>query len=203
MDDRTLQARELRDVFGLFATGVTVVTCFGAGGPHGATVTAFCPISLEPPLCQVALARSARASDYLQDRAFAVNVLATHQVATALHFAGRPSATPPAWDELVGVPVLADALATIACTPWAQYDGGDHLIFLGEIVSASRRHDRAPLLFHGSAFRGLGEPVGHSAWLWSMDDSSNGWFDTAAPFTPFRSVTSPDRTRPEQKEHSK
>ncbi|AZZ83086.1 hypothetical protein C5O27_20155 [Gordonia alkanivorans] len=63
MDQRTM-----RNIFGQFATGVTVITCANdEGTPHGATVTAFTPISIEPRLCQVTLTRKSKACGYLDE----------------------------------------------------------------------------------------------------------------------------------------
>ena len=71
----TVPPRTLRNAFGRFATGVTVVTCRNdEGTPHGATVNAFTAVSLEPALCQVTLTRASRACGYLDGAPFAVNV---------------------------------------------------------------------------------------------------------------------------------
>jgi hypothetical protein len=69
----TVQPRELRNAFGRFATGVTVVTCRNDDGtPHGATVNAFTAVSLEPALCQVTLTRKSRACGYLEGAPFVI-----------------------------------------------------------------------------------------------------------------------------------
>nr|WP_240686738.1 flavin reductase family protein [Amycolatopsis suaedae] len=94
----SLDQREIRNGFGRFATGVTVVTCRSHDGePHGATVNAFTAVSLDPALCQVTLTRESKACRYLDNAPFAVNVLAADQLGTALHFAGRPQDAPPRW----------------------------------------------------------------------------------------------------------
>ena len=72
---------------------------------------------------------------------FAVNVLAADQVDTALHFAGRPAGPGPEWAEGPTAPVLVGAAAVYSCQPWRTYDGGDHLIVVGE-VDARRGHRR-------------------------------------------------------------
>lgn len=182
-----MDARLMRDVFGAFATGVTVVTCEAGddSGPHGATVTAFTPISLDPPLCQVTLTRTSKACQYLSGRPFAVNILAESQVDVAWHFAGRPTFPAPQVVDGPTAPVLRETAATISCSPWAVYDGGDHVIFVGEIVDVEL-NDSPPLLFHRSAFKGLGERVGASAWAACSDDPNTGWFDANTEFTPLR-----------------
>lgn len=182
----TLDQRELRSCFGQFATGVTVVTCEGEPGrPHGATVNAFTAVSLDPPLCQVTLTRSSRARQYLEGRPFAVNVLAHDQLDVALHFAGRPMVEDPAWDEGPTAPVLAGTTATISCDPWATYDGGDHVIVIGEVRAISCT-GRRPLLFYGGQFHHLGDTAAGSPWLGSMDSPSSGWFQPETTFTPLR-----------------
>src|SRR5690348_14908897 len=129
-----VEQRELRSVFGNFASGVTVITCRNADGdPHGATVTAFTWVSMEPRLCQVTVTRKSKACKYLSAAPFAVNVLAADQVDTAMHFAGRPCIAEPGWADGPTAPILRGASATISCVPWAEYDGGDHVIFIGEI----------------------------------------------------------------------
>lgn len=180
-----MDPRELRNAFGQFATGVTVVTCTTEDGePHGATVNAFTAVSLEPALAQVTLGRNAKACQHLADSPFAINVLAEDQLDVAWHFAGRPAATPPAWDEGPTAPILTGAATTISCHPWRTYDGGDHLIVIGE-VEAVEIHDRAPLLFHGGQFRYLSPD--HDAapgihWGGSIDCPSSGWFDSSVSF---------------------
>ncbi len=176
---------ELRNVFGMFATGVTVVTCRSMedGCPHGATVTAFTPISLDPPLCQVTLTRASKACQYLDGNPFAVNVLADNQADVAWHFAGRPARPAPELIDGPVAPVLERAAATISCRPWASYDAGDHLIFLGEIVGVSVQ-DSDPLLFHRSFFKCIGPRLDASAWNGCQDDPFTGWFTTETTFIP-------------------
>lgn len=184
------QKRDLQNVFGQFASGVTVITCRTADGrPHGATVTAFTAVSLEPRLCQITLTRRSKACGYLQDAPFAVNILAADQLDIAMHFAGRPCEPGPVWADGPTAPVLGGAAATLSCVPWRSYDGGDHIIFIGEIVDA-HAGDKPPLLYYRSTFHDLGEPSVRSLWTLSADDPHSGWFDATTSFTPF-SVSTP------------
>jgi flavin reductase (DIM6/NTAB) family NADH-FMN oxidoreductase RutF len=172
----TIPSRELRNAFGRFATGVTVVTCRGHHGtPHGATVNAFTAVSLEPALCQVTLTRRSRACGYLQGAPFAVNVLATDQLATAWHFAGRPTDPAPEWAEGPTAPVLVGSAAVYSCRPWRTYDGGDHLIIVGEVEHVATTDDD-PLLFFAGTFRELGERQTGVHWGGSLDCPDAGWF---------------------------
>jgi flavin reductase (DIM6/NTAB) family NADH-FMN oxidoreductase RutF len=180
----TLDSRELRTVFGRFATGVTVVTCARKGGlPHGATVNAFTAVSLEPALCQVTLTRQSKACGYLENAPFAVNVLSTAQLDAAWHFAGRPQEPEPTWADGPTAPVLVDNAATISCRPWRTYDGGDHLIVIGEVVDLQVA-DAEPLLFFGGRFRELAAPETGVHWGGSIDCPELGWFDASTAFTP-------------------
>ena len=181
-----MDPRELRNAFGGFATGVTVVTCENdEGEAHGATVNAFTAVSLDPPLAQVTLGRTSKACQFLEGKPFAVNVLAHDQLAVAWHFAGHPADEAPAWVEGPTAPLLAGVATTISCRPWRTYDGGDHLIVIGE-VEAVELTDRQPLLFHGGRFRYL-SPQHDAApgihWGGSIDCPTSGWFD-AESFRP-------------------
>ena len=182
----SIDPRELRRCLGHFTTGVTVITCAGAGGaPHGATVNAFTAVSLAPPLVLVSLDRRSTLCSLLQAKPFTVNVLEAAQKDLALHFAGRPNQD-VVWDETStgGAPQLVGALAHIACTPWQHYDGGDHVLYLGE-VQEFRLHEGNPLLFHTGKFHHLGGD--HDPLLW--DGSADGpggmsWFSQALTSTP-------------------
>lgn len=143
--------RELRDCLGHFATGVTVVTCEINGEKHGATVNSFTAVSLAPPLVLVSLDRRSKACQRLDNRPFVVNVLKENQSDVALHFAGIPAAGLVPWNGMK----LRDALAHIVCEPWRKYDGGDHVLYLGE-VKEIEVHQGEPLVFYRGAFREVG-----------------------------------------------
>ena len=143
-------AHFLRGCLGRFATGVAVVSFAEPGGDptgigryRGVTVNSFTSVSIDPPLILVALQRTVPSHDLLRGRRFTVNVLGAEQRELAVHFAGgkrgqrgagqpRP-ALRPAWTEGEHAPRLAGSLCYFECTPWAEYDGGDHTLFLGEV----------------------------------------------------------------------
>jgi len=112
----------------------------GQGAPmrQGITVNSFTSVSLDPPLVLVSLQRTARSHDLLSGRAFSINILGAEQEQLARHFAGRP-AIEPRWLEGSIAPCLADVVGTFQCLPWAEYDGGDHTLFLGEVVRFTYR----------------------------------------------------------------
>ncbi len=180
-----IDSRELRNAFGSFATGVTVVTVRTPDGtPHGATVNAFTAVSLDPPLAQVTLIRGNRASQYLEDQPFAINILAEDQLDICLNFAGKPMKGSPKWRTDEGIPVLCGNAATIECRPWRTYDGGDHVIVIGE-VTAIELSDKDPLLFAKGKFRELGPYCEGLPWEGSGDAIACGWFEGSTDFPSF------------------
>jgi len=127
-----------RSGLGRFATGVAVVTFEGDDGNHGITINSFTSVSMDPPLILASIGRSAKSHDMLFDRPFSVNVLGAEQENVAWQFAGRPNHD-PIWVQGEIAPRIAGALSWFECKPWANYDGGDHTLFLGEVVNFDYR----------------------------------------------------------------
>lgn len=159
LDTEALDAGALREAFGRFATGVTVVTLRdGAGRPTGVTVNSFASLSLEPPLCLFALGLRQRSLRWLEpDAAFAVNVLRHDQAELAWQFA-KPRddkfAGVAATEGRGGAPRLHGAIAWFECRVAALHPGGDHRIVVGEVLGVATAPGR-PLLFSDGALRGL------------------------------------------------
>ncbi|MEV8147304.1 flavin reductase family protein [Arthrobacter sp. NPDC080073] len=149
------RAHHFRGSLGRFATGVAIVTFDGATKRHGITVNSFTAVSMEPPLVLVSIARNTKAHDELAGRPFSVNILGAEQKQLALHFAGRPGPE-PRWVEGDTAPRLSNVLAYFECTPWAAYDGGDHTLYLGEVVDFNYRSGDA-LAFANSSFTTIPE----------------------------------------------
>jgi flavin reductase (DIM6/NTAB) family NADH-FMN oxidoreductase RutF/pimeloyl-ACP methyl ester carboxylesterase len=128
----------LRDAFGTFMTGVTVVTSHDSDGhPIGFTANSFSSVSLEPPLVLVCMANSSRNYDALtQARGFAVNVLAADQKEVSNTFA-RPVedrfATVDWHPGPNGAPILAGVSAWFDCRMFKTVEAGDHVILIGEV----------------------------------------------------------------------
>jgi flavin reductase (DIM6/NTAB) family NADH-FMN oxidoreductase RutF len=156
----------LRRAFGVFPTGVTVVTV-GGGAPHGMTANSFATVSLEPPLVLVCVGRDALMHRALVSaRRFAVSVLAADQEPIARYFAdrrrplGSTQFDPVDWlpGPLTGSPLIVGAVAHFECELWRSYDGGDHSIFVGALVSLHRNaEENALLFFHGQFGRAARE----------------------------------------------
>lgn len=173
----------VRQAFGRFATGVTVVTTLGSDGiPYGAMVTAFVALSVDPPLAQITLTRSSRAAKHLDGSAFAINVLSADQLELAGHFAGLPGGRPPVWELRGGIPVLLGNAATLECRAWNSYDGGDHNIVVGEVQSVALG-TAEPLLFLDGCFHRVGEELGSKP----AYQAGGRWFEGVKAFHPFGS----------------
>ncbi len=150
---------DFRSAMSRFASGVTVVTTKDAKGKlHGITVSAFCSVSLDPPLVLVCIEKTT-GSHYAfeESRVFAVNILADHQSDISQHFA---TLFEDKFDGIevehatLGVPVLAGALVSLECNLKKSLDGGDHSIFLGEVENVILR-DGDPLLYFRGDYRSV------------------------------------------------
>ncbi|TQR19602.1 flavin reductase family protein [Psychrobacillus vulpis] len=147
-----MDVRELRNCFGQFATGVTVITWNDdQGARYGITVNSFTSVSLDPALVLVSIAKSAKACEALKNRPFVINVLSESQEPYAWQFAGRPNENLVVeWEiDSKNSPRLKDALATIECVPWAEYEGGDHILYVGKVVDFSYSNADSLLFFRG------------------------------------------------------
>ena len=136
----TIEKDFFRQVMGHFATGVTVVTTNNKGVVSGLTVNAFCSVSLNPPLVLVCIDIHSHALTQLRESGtFAVNMLTEQQEDLSrcfstqneerfTHFCHASYHT-----VATGAPVLADVLAFVDARVVAEYPGGDHSIFLGQV----------------------------------------------------------------------
>jgi flavin reductase (DIM6/NTAB) family NADH-FMN oxidoreductase RutF len=150
---------EFRSVLGRFPSGVTVVTTKAAdGSDQGMTVSAFCSLSLEPPLVLICIEKTASVHEALTGApGFVVNVLSAKQEQIARRFSivdidrfegvgfSRSGS---------GIAVLDDALAVIECNRFTMQDGGDHTIIVGE-VEAGRAETGSPLLYYRGGYAQL------------------------------------------------
>ncbi|WP_269047405.1 flavin reductase family protein [Paenarthrobacter sp. Z7-10] len=142
------RAHHFRGSLGRFATGVAIVTFDGVNKRHGITVNSFTSVSMDPPLVLVSIAKATKAHDELSERPFTVNILGAEQQALAIHFAGKPGQE-PLWVEGQVAPRLSSVLAFFECSPWAAYPGGDHTLYLGEVVDFNYRNGDALAFANG------------------------------------------------------
>jgi len=150
-----ISQNEFRHALGRFASGVTVVTTRDADGNlHGITVSAFCSVSLEPPLILVCIDKNTGSHHALtQTDSFVVNLLNEDQQ----HISNRFASYLPGKFETVkyrsgidDLPILEDALANLECRLINSHPNGDHTIFVGQIERATVNDGKPLVYFHGN-----------------------------------------------------
>ncbi len=146
--------RQLRDAFGKFATGVTVVTCADAQG-RAACITAnsFSSISLSPTLVMWAPDKGSRRFETFRvARRYAIHVLAAEQADLCWACAKDAYALRDFTflENEAGVPLIPGCLTRFECHQVACHDAGDHAIIIGEVEKVEMRDGNALAFFAGS-----------------------------------------------------
>ncbi len=152
---------EFKTALSLFASGVTVVTTKDADGNlHGLTVSAFCSVSLSPPLILICVDKKTGSHHAFEESlSFVVNILCEDQNDISNHFAS------PIPDKFKGIeytlnenklPVLKNALVNLECRLADAYNGGDHTIFIGEIEK-SHIGEGKPLIYCEGSYQKIDE----------------------------------------------
>lgn len=156
----SVSSDEFRAVLGRFPSGVTVVTTADRDGSNqGMTVSAFCSVSLEPPLVLICIEKTASVHPALTaSPGFVVNILSANQEQIARRFSiididrfegigyGKSAS---------GYAILDDVLAVIECSTFARHEAGDHTVIVGKVDSASARTG-TPLLYYRGGYAELG-----------------------------------------------
>lgn len=152
--------RAFRRALGQFATGVAVITAEAADGRAiGMTMSSFNSVSMDPPLVLFSIDRKAHSLPAMTAAAgYAVNILSRQQERLSNQFARSLTEK---WADVAhtlghaAAPLIEGAIAHFECEPYARYDGGDHLIFVGRVVSFAAHDAGDPLLFFRGAYRSL------------------------------------------------
>lgn len=152
-------AERFREAMAAFPAGVTIVTCVDDDGRwRGFTATAFCSVSMEPPLVLVCLATTAECHPaFTAAGRWVVHVIGGDQVETALRFATRGAdkfADARFVADERGLPVLEGASATLSCSTYATYTAGDHTILLGQVGHA-KVGEQPPTVYFRRGFHEL------------------------------------------------
>ncbi len=159
----TLNSRAFRDALGHFATGVAVVSARTASGETiGLTINSFASVSLDPPLVLWSLDRgSDRFPLLMAVEGFGLGFLGQdgRDVSRRLSRKGQFSLAP---DEVSagtsGIPVLRSAIASFECAVEQRIEAGDHVIFLGRVLTCTHVGHEDPLLYYRGAYRALAAP---------------------------------------------
>ena len=151
-----------RSVVGHFASGVTVLTTRLDDQLHGMTVSAFCSVSLEPLLVLASIEKVTRMHALLwESKVYAVSILGAREEATSRFFAddrrlaGVEFAPGSYQTGVTGCPILPQATAFLETRVRAVYEGGDHSLFLGEVVNVEVLSDEPPLIFYRGGYATL------------------------------------------------
>jgi 4-nitrophenol 2-monooxygenase / 4-nitrocatechol 4-monooxygenase, reductase component len=152
----TLDDAQFKLAMSHFASGVTIVTTEHDGKPYGLTVASFASLSLHPPLVLVCIEKSVKSHDALSaSKKFGVSILGAGQIEISNRFASKLddkfAGIATARGDL-GVPLIDGALCALECRVREQLPGGDHTIFIGEVVNAEVR-EGAPLVYFRSGYR--------------------------------------------------
>jgi flavin reductase (DIM6/NTAB) family NADH-FMN oxidoreductase RutF len=158
-----IEPQRFREVMASFPSGVVVLTAFADDSlPRGLTVSAFCAVSLQPPLALACIDKSSNTLPAVQHAgSFTANILAAGREQLARRMATKLSDKFDgiSWrrpDSGRGGPVLEEDCAAYAvCTLKETIEAGDHWIVIGEVVEGAHREGVAPMVFSGRGYFGL------------------------------------------------
>ncbi len=157
-----ISADAYRQVMRRYASGITVVTLRADGEVHGLTVSAFCSVSLTPPLVLVCIGTDLHSHELIQrGGCFAVNFLGEGDAELSERFAGRVEGITDRFTGLAfstaatGAPILDRCTAYLDCSVYAAYPGGDHTIYVGQVEAAGVLRDEPPLIYWSGSYRRL------------------------------------------------
>ena len=148
---------ELRAALALWATGVSILAVreAGTGGIHALTVSAFLPISVDPPLVLTSLGPNASALPYLDPGTrYAISILADDQKGTAARYADTFPVGPSPFQE-EGPPRVVGSAASLVCEVDELLARGDHTLVIGKVVEASSSTGAAVLAYFRRGYRSL------------------------------------------------
>ena len=172
----SIDVQGFKNALSNWASGVTVVTTQADGQPVGITASSLTSVSLEPPQILICVSRKLFTNQALQQSAaFAVNILGVRHLDWGMRFAGM---VPELEDRFAGIethtavtgsPILPDVMAWLDCRLSHSFDGGDHTIFVGEVLAAGTGSESEPLLYFKRNWRLLAD---HSPQL--LDQTAAG-----------------------------
>jgi flavin reductase (DIM6/NTAB) family NADH-FMN oxidoreductase RutF len=157
-----IDSQSFRATLAQWASGVTIVTSHHNGLRVGITASTFSSLSLEPPRVVISVAKRLQTHQLIiESQAFAVNILSVTQQEWGMRFAGK---VPEGQDRFSGIdiftaetgsPLLPDVLGWLDCRLSAAFDGGDHTIFVGEVLATNAVADGEPILYYNRQWRQL------------------------------------------------
>lgn len=158
----TIDAGTYKNFFANWPGAVAVITCRGTdGSPQGFTASSFISLSLDPTLVLFAIKKTARSLPHFDAaEGFGVNALKEGHAELSNRFAtpgeDKFSGVPYAEGPHTAAPLLQDAWGRMECRTVHKYDGGDHVIFVGEVLSVDME-EADPLVYHRRRYRRLAD----------------------------------------------
>lgn len=151
MSVQSIDPIEFRHACGQFMTGVTVVTTLGEdGAPVGLTANSFTSVSLDPPMVLVCIGSDTGSVEAFEaGNGLVIHILAAEQRDLSMQFAAKGIDRFEGVDHspgLNGIPVIDGVLATMECSLAHTYEGGDHLIFVGQVERLTLGSTQEPAL---------------------------------------------------------
>lgn len=150
-----VDTQQYKQILAQWASGVTVITTLNNEKWKGTTASSFSSVSLNPPLILVCIDRKLLTHQLLeQSGVFAVNILNEGQAELGKLFAGM---YPDVEDRFAGLdcftaetgcPIIPTSVGWLDCRIRNMYDGGDHTIFVGEVLAGGTPYTAEPLLYH-------------------------------------------------------
>jgi flavin reductase (DIM6/NTAB) family NADH-FMN oxidoreductase RutF len=157
-----IDSNQFRDVMARIPSAVAVITSASHTGFHGVTVSSFGSLSLDPPLVFVSISKDINSHDrLLAAEGFVINVLAREHTFYAEQFSGQTPLADPDFARIshrtgtLGLPLIDGCISWIECKHWEQYPGGDHTLFIGEIVDLKLGDADDPLIYFNREFMEL------------------------------------------------
>ena len=164
--DRVVPQDAYRHALGRFATGIAVITTRYDGRDHAMTVNSFASVSLDPPLVLFSCEKIARFHEAVTaSGGWIASVLAASQAEASRWFALRGRAFDDQFADYptregveIGAVILDGCVAAVECRTVGAYEGGDHTVVVGEVVSVQVREPAVePLLYYGGRYRTLAD----------------------------------------------
>lgn len=145
--------QNLKNALARWPSGVAVVAVRREGEIRGMTASSFTSVSLEPALVLVSVDKKANLLPWIKrERRFTINLLAEGQEEVSAHFAGKSGINGPFFSA-TGDPLLKDAHASLVCTLWKLYPGGDHRIVVGKVQELRIGKPGKPLVYWNRGYR--------------------------------------------------
>ncbi len=154
-----IDEQQFKDVMARIPTAVAVITSATDDAFHGVTVSSFGSLSLDPPLAFVSILKEINSHDrLLAADGFVINVLAREHTFFAEQFSGQTPLADPGFSRVphtlgtLGIPRIDGCISWIECRKWAQYEAGDHTLFVGEVADIQLGSAVDPLIYYDREF---------------------------------------------------